>query len=280
MSGIKDLDVLLKSMQPSLHEGEFVFCTLPENMHSLSDISPIMSFREKESVTAILGKSIAKENSLQFEAVWKLITLNVHSDLAAVGFLAKITGELAKEGISVNAVSAYYHDHLFVPVHDAGKAMEILQGLSKSGSNKPEENSMIIASACLAGISCRYDGKSKPDDKIVNLAKAGMAILVCPEQLGGLPTPRMPCEIVGDSVLRKDGADMTKHYVQGANEALNIAKLAGCKTAVLKSKSPMCGCGKVYDGTFTKTPVSGDGVFTKLLKQNKIQVYNEEEYCQ
>ncbi len=136
---------------------------------------------------------------------------------------------------------------------------------------------MKIVSSCLVGINCRYDGGSKPCQKVIDLVKEGKAIPVCPEQLGGLSTPRTPSEQKGDKVFTKEDRDVTKEFQRGADEALKIAKLCNCKEAILKSKSPSCGCGEVYDGTFTGNLIKGDGVFTKLLKENNIQVKTEED---
>jgi len=107
--------------------------------------------------------------------------------------------------------------------------------------------------------------------------KEGKALPVCPEQLGGLPTPREPAEQKGNRVFTKDGKDVTGAYVKGAEEALRLAKLANCEEAILKARSPSCGCDKVYDGTFTKTLIEGDGVFAKMLKENGIKVVSDEE---
>lgn len=137
--------------------------------------------------------------------------------------------------------------------------------------------SMKIVSACLAGINCRYDGKSCENKKVVELVIKGEAIPVCPEQLGGLPTPREKHEINGKNVISESGKDRTREFLSGAQEALKIAKLAGCSQAILKSKSPSCGDGKIYDGTFSGKLVDGEGIFTKLLKQNKIDIKTEEE---
>ncbi len=136
---------------------------------------------------------------------------------------------------------------------------------------------MKIVSACLAGIKCRWDGDSRPCQKVIDLVKEGKAIPVCPEQLGGLTTPRMPCEQKGNKVFAKDGKDVTDFFEKGAEEALKIANLAGCKEAILKSKSPSCGSGWVVDGTFSGKLVEGDGVLAKLLKKNKIKVLTEKE---
>ena len=136
---------------------------------------------------------------------------------------------------------------------------------------------MIIVSACLAGIKCRYNGEAKPSQKVIDLVKQKKAVPVCPEQLGGLPTPRTPAEQRDDKIIAKDGRDVTAEFLKGAEEALRIAKESGCNEAILKSKSTSCGIGKIYDGTFSGNLVVGDGVFTKLLKKNNIKVLTEEE---
>lgn len=136
---------------------------------------------------------------------------------------------------------------------------------------------MKIVSACLAGINCRWDGKSKPCKKVMKLVAEGEAIPVCPEQLGGLTTPRAQSEIKNGKVFTISGNDVTPQCMKGAKDALKIAKLANCKEAILKSNSPSCGVGKIYDGTFSGKLISGDGIFTKLLKKNGIKVKTEKE---
>ncbi len=136
---------------------------------------------------------------------------------------------------------------------------------------------MKVVSACLAGIKCRYDGKSCENKKVVELVKKGEAIPVCPEQLGGLTTPREKHEIKDGKVISESGKDRTEEFSRGAREALRIALMGGCDEAVLKSKSPSRGCGKIYDGSFSGKLVDGDGLFTKLLKQNQINIKTEEE---
>ena len=131
---------------------------------------------------------------------------------------------------------------------------------------------MKIVSACLSGVPCRYDCKAQTRLPVEEMVQNGEAIPVCPEQLGGLSTPRPPAERIGDKVLTNQGADVTAEYQRGAEEALRIAKLAGATEALLKSKSPMCGCGKIYDGTFTGNLKDGDGVFAELLKKHGIKV--------
>ncbi len=136
---------------------------------------------------------------------------------------------------------------------------------------------MKIVSACLAGIRCRWDGEAKPCQKVVELVKQGKAIPVCPEQLGGLTTPRSVAEKRGSKVFTKNGEDVTAQFEKGAEEALKVALLANCSEAIIKSKSPSCGCGKIYDGTFSGKLTSGDGVFTKILKKNNIKIYSEND---
>lgn len=141
---------------------------------------------------------------------------------------------------------------------------------------------MYIISACLAGVNCRYDGGNNLKPEIVKLLKEKKAILVCPEQLGSLTTPRLPCEIVCDKngnkkVVNIEGKDLTKEFLKGAEETLKIAKLVGAKGAILKARSPSCGKGQVYDGTFKKKLVEGNGITTDLLIKNGIKVYTEED---
>ncbi len=136
---------------------------------------------------------------------------------------------------------------------------------------------MKIVSACLAGINCDYKGGSRQCPKVIEMIRNGKAIPVCPEQLGGLTTPRTPAEQKADKVITKDGADVTAQFEKGAQEGLKIAKLVNCTGAILKAKSPSCGSGKIYDGTFSKTLIDGDGTFAKLLKENGIEVLIEDE---
>lgn len=137
---------------------------------------------------------------------------------------------------------------------------------------------MKIVSACLAGIRCRWDGKAKPCQKVVDLVKQKKAIPVCPEQLGGLTTPRDPAEQIGNKVFTKNGEDVTPQFKRGAKEALKIALLVNCKEAIMKSKSPSCGCDKVFDGSFSGKLINADGVFVKLLKKNNIKVLSENDF--
>ncbi len=137
----------------------------------------------------------------------------------------------------------------------------------------------MLVSACLLGVNCRYNGIPKANDKVLTLLenKNLTLIPVCPEQLGGLPTPRVPSERCGDLVVNAEGIDVTEQYRRGAEEALKLAKLYQVDGAILKAKSPSCGCGKIYDGTFAKVLCDGDGVTTQYLKENDIPVMTEED---
>ena len=135
----------------------------------------------------------------------------------------------------------------------------------------------ILVSACLLGEACRYDGKSKPDYGVIALQDKYELIPVCAEVLGGLPTPRISSEILEERVIRQDGYDVTEEYHKGAMEALKIAKENNCKTAILKSKSPSCGKYSIYDGTFTRALIEGQGILCRLLLENGIRVLDETE---
>lgn len=142
---------------------------------------------------------------------------------------------------------------------------------------------MYIVSACLAGIKCKYNGKDNKNEAIAKLVEEGKAIPVCPEVLGGLPTPRVPCEIIKDDkgnikVMDKEGVDRTAEFLEGAKKALAIGKVVGAEVAILKANSPSCGCGFIYDGTFSGKLIEGNGVTTDLLAKNGIKVYDEKNY--
>lgn len=140
----------------------------------------------------------------------------------------------------------------------------------------------ILVSRCLLGEPCRYDGKSKPVPAVEQLQAAGHTLIpVCPEVLGGLSTPRPPAECQPDArVINRDGVDVTKEYQQGAKLVLELARQHGCTLAVLKAKSPSCGNRQIYDGTFSKTLIPGQGVAARLLTQAGIRVVDETELDQ
>ena len=131
MPGERNLATLLQNMKPEMHEGIFVFCSLPEDKEIPAALRPLLIFREREGTAFIVRREEAETAGLPYQFASRLITLTVHSSLEAVGFLAAITARLAEAGISVNAVSAFYHDHLFVPEHRADEALHHLQNMSK-----------------------------------------------------------------------------------------------------------------------------------------------------
>ena len=138
-----------------------------------------------------------------------------------------------------------------------------------------QEKCRVLVSSCLLGAYCRYNGEIKCCDEIGALIDAAEIIPICPEIYGGLPTPRLPSERRDGGVFMKDGCDVTVQYARGAREALKIADALGARYAVLKERSPSCGSGEIYDGTFTGTRIFGDGVTAELLKKNDITVYGE-----
>lgn len=132
-------------------------------------------------------------------------------------------------------------------------------------------------SACLCGVCCRYDGKTKCIPRIKKLCDEKRALPICPEVLGGMPTPRKPCEISGGRVINSDGEDMTEFFLKGANEALRICRLHNIKKVILKQNSPSCGSKQVYDGTFSCRLICGMGVTARLLSQNGIKIFCEDD---
>lgn len=147
---------------------------------------------------------------------------------------------------------------------------------------------MKIVSACLAGCHCRYDQRSATAERIQQLVSDGQAVPVCPEQMGGLPTPRKPSEIVGGDgddvldgkarVITIDGQDVTSEFLAGAREALQVAQIIGADEAILKERSPSCGSHAIYDGSFRGAKQPGMGVTAALLRRHGIRVYSEETW--
>ena len=138
----------------------------------------------------------------------------------------------------------------------------------------------ILISACLLGTCCRYDGGGNRQEWAEELGRRYELVPVCPEQLGGLATPRPPAERLGDRVVTNAGGDVTDAYEKGAAEALALARLLDCQAAVLKERSPSCGRGAIYDGTFSHTQVPGDGVTAQRLLEAGIPVYGESQVRQ
>ena len=134
-----------------------------------------------------------------------------------------------------------------------------------------------LVSSCLLGSNCKYNGGNNKNDNIISFLKDKEYISCCPECLGGLKVPRKKAEIRDNRVFREDGIEVTNEYVKGAKKALKMAIDSGCKCAILKSKSPSCGYLNIYDGTFTKTLINGNGITTKLLIDNNIKIISSDD---
>lgn len=146
---------------------------------------------------------------------------------------------------------------------------------------------MLVVSACLVGVNCKYNGENNDNEKVKEFLKDKEYIVVCPEQLGGLTTPRDPSEINikdGNEVLHGESKvisckniDVTDNFIKGARESLKIAQMFNCNKALLKEGSPSCGCNFIYDGTFSGNKISGKGVTAALFNENNIEVFSEKE---
>jgi uncharacterized protein YbbK (DUF523 family) len=141
-----------------------------------------------------------------------------------------------------------------------------------------ENNYEYLVSACLCGENCRYDGKSTLSEKVKKLVDEGKAIMICPEIEGGLPIPRHPCEIRSNKVVNIQNEDKTEEFISGAEKVLELAKKHNIKKAILKEKSPSCGSSFIYDGTFSRKLIKGQGITTRLLRENGIEVISDEEF--
>ena len=144
---------------------------------------------------------------------------------------------------------------------------------------------MILVSACLLGIDCKYNGLNNKNENVLKYLEGKNYVIACPEQLGGLTTPRNPSEIVkiGENeindykLLSNEGKDVSESFIKGAKETLKIAKIFNCTEAILKEGSPSCGSSFIYDGSFTGKKICGQGVTTDLLRKNNIKVISENQ---
>lgn len=135
----------------------------------------------------------------------------------------------------------------------------------------------ILVSACLLGVNCKYSGGNNLSPQVIKLKEHFHLIPICPEAMGGLPTPRPPAERQGDSVINNQGQDVTLQYEKGAEEAVKLAKCFSCRAAILKSGSPSCGYGEIYDGTFSGTKVPGNGVAAQHLREEGLIILTEKD---
>lgn len=168
-----------------------------------------------------------------------------------------------------------------IMIQKTGKGI-YFEGKREYNKCKKSENSRrlcmkILVSACLLGLPCRYDGKSKPCEKVMELQKEHELIPVCPEIYGGLPTPRPPAERQGERVVNQIGEDVTAQYRRGGECALELARQFGCRHAVLKAKSPSCGKGRIKNGRFDGGLTEGNGVAAQMLMENGVSIWTEEE---
>lgn len=139
------------------------------------------------------------------------------------------------------------------------------------------ENKLIAVSACLIGVNCKYNGKNNLNYQVTDYLQGKEVILICPEELGGLTTPRIPSEIQNDgSVINKSGFDVTENFILGAKKALEIMRNANCQCVILKDGSPSCGYKFIYDGSFTGKRIRGQGVAARYLKENGIKIIDLE----
>ncbi len=136
---------------------------------------------------------------------------------------------------------------------------------------------MILVSACLLGVPCRMDGESKPNAGIIDLMRSHSLCPICPEIMGGMATPRIPSERIGDRVINSEGEDNTAYFRKGAERAYARCMQCGCTCAILKAKSPSCGVGSIYDGHFSHTLIQGNGILGELLLQNHFPVCTEQD---
>lgn len=140
---------------------------------------------------------------------------------------------------------------------------------------------MYLVSACLCGVNCKYNGHNNINEDCLELLRSNKAVLICPEQLGGLTTPREASEIIDTlegKVISKSGVDVSENFKKGAKEALRIAKEANITKAILKEGSPSCGCNYIYDGSFLGKKIEGEGITCKTLRKAGISVISGEEY--
>ncbi|WP_320130092.1 DUF523 domain-containing protein [uncultured Sphaerochaeta sp.] len=140
-----------------------------------------------------------------------------------------------------------------------------------------EGKQTILVSACLLGICCRYDGTDKTNENVCTLKKQYHLVPVCPEVYGGLATPREPSERKDGLVVSRSGIDVTLPFEKGAQACLKLAKLLDCKFAILKERSPSCGHGEIYDGSFSGKVIAGNGVCAELLLEHDIRILGETE---
>ena len=153
----------------------------------------------------------------------------------------------------------------------------MVEGSSRTGDERGSRPTLLV-SACLLGVRCNHRGEANTDDAVVALCDTHRVIPICPESAGGLPTPRAEAERQPDGTVRTaDGVDVTEWFVRGADHAVQLAEAVGATRAVLKARSPSCGCHQIYDGSFTRTRVDGEGITAAALRGAGLEVMSEED---
>lgn len=170
---------------------------------------------------------------------------------------------------------------------DRNDRVPVLRSGDRGSAVKIPSEGPVVVSACLAGVECTYKGEGKPRDWAIRLVAEGRAVLVCPEVAGGLPIPRPEAEIIDGEgrdvvdgrarVVDVNGTDVTAAYLKGARTAVAAARRAGATLAILKARSPSCGCGQIYDGSFSERLRTGDGVAAAALRAEGTTVVSDEE---
>ena len=153
------------------------------------------------------------------------------------------------------------------------------QGKYRPMSDERDARDVVVVSACLLDVKCNHRGLASPSAAVQKLGRTHRLVAVCPETMGGLPTPRPAAEIQADgSVTTADGGDVTDAYRRGAAATVALARSTGARRAVLKARSPSCGCAEVYDGTFSRTLRAGEGITAAALRQAGVEVVSDEDF--
>ena len=265
---------------------EYLECFIPEK--SISGI--FLNFSCPFPKNAYAGHRLTNH---QFLAIYKRLMIDgaeIHQKTDNRNFFEYSVEELSKFGFTIKNISLDLHNSDFKDnIITEYESKFIAQGvpiyrleayLKKPGTegfdaSKASNKENVLISECLLGIDCKYNGKANHLYTLDKLKEKFNLIPVCPECLGGLPIPRNPSEIKEKRVVTQNGNDVTEQFEKGAQSVLKLAQIFNCKKAILKSNSPSCGYGKIYDGTFSHTLVDGVGVTANLLSKNNIIIYNE-----
>lgn len=232
------------------------------------EIANVESFlNENETQIRKILEDIHNEKNVKYVSVNCMDIINGYSIIVAYN---QETADLIQKDLGIEFHNLKGRTTILESRKEMVKIMRDKYKINFSSDNSCKEK--ILVSACLLGLNCKYNGENNYSKKIDEFLKDYEVIPICPEIMGGLPTPRISAERLGNKVITKDGKDVTKEYIKGANECLFLAKKYNVKKALLKSKSPSCGNEKIYDGSFSHTIIDGDGVTAELLKNNGIEI--------